>query len=699
MPTYPVFCGKDCGGDACPMLAEVENGRVTRLINNPAGGLYYRACSRGFDLALETYAPDRILHPLVRSGPRGSGQFRRVTWEEALALTASTLAEIRDRYGATAVMNRGSAGVLGAMHATWALLSRFLTCYGGYTQLTGGYSNAAASYILPYLFGQQWTESGFDASTMQYAEMIILWGANLLETRQGVDVPQRLMEARKRGAQIVVIDPRRSATARVSATWWLPCRPGTDAALMLAVLYVLIREGLVQRDFVEAHSVGFEQLESYVMGTAGGQARSPQWAEVICGLPAEEIERFARAYAAARPAMLFPGYSIQRVFAGEEPYRLAVALQLATGNFGQRGGSTGSMNSLLPGVKVGRLPIPPSAAMPRVPVTHWPDAILQGRAGGFPTDIHVVYNMGANTLNQGGDIHKAIRAFEAVDFIVSHEIFMTPTARWSDVILPAATSLEKEDIGIPWQGHYLLYKPQISPPMGEARSDYDILCDLAQRLGFGEQFSDGRTASQWIEQFIAESDIPDPQSFRESGIYLPPDPQRPGLAEFTTDPLGCPLSTPSGKVEIASERYQRETGFPAIPTWQDPPYDARYPLRLITPKSPHRTHSQGSNIPVIRSKAEHALEMHPTDAGARGIAHGDSVRMFNERGEAILNIHLTTDLTPGVVCLKEGIWVNLDENGIDRAGAANIFTATQGTEPGKACIMHAVGVEVAPVSS
>jgi anaerobic dimethyl sulfoxide reductase subunit A len=396
----------------------------------------------------------------------------------------------------------------------------------------------------------------------------------------------------------------------------------------------------------------------------------------------------------ARPAMLFPGYSIQRVFAGEEPYRLTVALQIATGNFGRRGGSTGAMNSLLPGVRVGEIKVPEISGLPEVPITNWPEAILYGRAGGYPTDIHVLYNLGSNILNQGSQIHKSMAALEKLDFVVSHEIFMTPTARWCDVIFPAATPLEKEDIGIPWQGHYLLYKPQIAQPAGEARNDYDALCALANRMGFGEEFSEGRSAADWISQFIKESDVPDEDAFRRSGIYWPADPERSGLSDFAADPERFPLGTPSGKVEIASERYLQETGAPAIPTWQASPTDARYPLQLITPKSAHRTHSQGSNIPEIRRKEEHALQMHAQDAAQRGIAQGDSVRLFNGEGSARVSAHLSEDITPGVVCLLEGIWFELDADGADRAGSANMFTSTQGTHPGRACIMHGMSVEI-----
>jgi anaerobic dimethyl sulfoxide reductase subunit A len=381
----PTFCGKDCGGNACPLLAVVENGRVKRVRYNPAGGRYIRGCPRGLGLPLETYAPDRILAPLVRTGPRGSGQFREAGWDEALAITARNLAEIRAKCGPGAVMSFSGFATKGALHGTHALLNRFMNLFGGSTRLTSNYSNGAVMFVLPYLFGGDWVRSGYDAATMRHSRMIVLWGANVLETRMGAESDRRLIEAARRGARIVVVGPRRSYTAGRTDAWWIPCRPGTDAALMLAVLHVLITENLADRGFIDAHCAGFDRLERYVRGLEGGYARTPGWAESVCGTPAEEIVRFARAYAAAKPAMLFPGYSIQRVFAGEEAFRLTVALQAATGNIGVRGGSTGAINRLLPGVRVGSLEIPPVPPQPALPIVRWPDAILEGRAGGYPT--------------------------------------------------------------------------------------------------------------------------------------------------------------------------------------------------------------------------------------------------------------------------------------------------------------------------
>jgi anaerobic dimethyl sulfoxide reductase subunit A len=675
-------------------MATVENGRVTRVANNPVGGKYLKGCRRGFSLPLEQNAPDRLLKPLVRDGERGSGRFREASWDEALRVVAERLGEVRAKFGAHAVLDMGSGGATSALHATSPLLARFLNLYGGATALTGSYSMGAAAFVLPYILGEEWAVSGFDASTMRHSEMIVLWGANVLEARLGTEIDQRLVEAQRRGARIVVIDPRRSQTAKATAAWWLPVRPGTDAALMLAVLFVLLTEDLVDRQFIAAHSVGFEKLETYVLGMEGGEARTPLWAESMCGIPAGEIARFARAYASAKPAMLLPGFSIQRVFAGEESFRLTVALQIATGNFGQRGGSTGSLNNRLPCPRVGRLPIPNVPGQPSVTVVRWPDAVLEGRQGGYPEDIHAIYSVGSNYLNQGADIGKNIQAFLKVDFAVCHEMFLTPTARYCDVILPAAHALEKEDIGVPWLGNFLTYKRQAVPPLGQARCDYDILCDLADRLGFASEFSEGRSAAAWVQQFLDQSEVPDHEEFRRSGLYLAPDQERVGLADFAAQPHLHPLGTPSGKVEIACSRYRQETGFPEIPTWQAPPTDPRYPLLLLTPKSPDRTHSQGSGRAAIHRRAAHALEIHSQDATARGISDGERARLFNGRGIVHLEVRLNDDLAPGVVCLQEGVWFESNGKGQDIAGSANMVTSTQGTAPGTACIMHGVGVEV-----
>ena len=681
MKSVPVFCSKDCGGNSCPLLLEIEGGHGVRLCANPAGGRYIKACRRGFDLLKEHYAPDRLTRPLIRTGPRGSGSFREAGWDEALDLVAARLKDIRARHGASSVLCLASSGCTGALHGTQTLTKRFLNVTGGCTVFFGNYSWGAARAVLPYLFGTRWTAAGTDAATMQSSRMVILWGSNLLDTRQGAEMPRRLLEAKQRGVPIIVIDPRRTTTVRRAGTWWIPCRPGTDAALMLAVLHVLLSDGLVDLDRVRALSTGFDSLARLVLGQDGGAARTPAWAERICGVPAAETGRFARAWSAARPAMLIPGFSIQRVFAGEETYRLTAALQLATGNFGVRGGSTGSLNNIIPSPRVGSMGAMMSPHQVSIPVLRWPDAILEGRSGGYPSDIHAVYMAGGNLLNQGGDVRKAMAAFAALDFAVCHELFLTPTARNCDVVLPTASALEKEDIGLPWLGNYLLYKPAALSPVGSTRSDWDIFCDLADRMGAGREYSGGRSAAQWVDAFLRESEVPDHDEFRRTGVYLAPEQERVGLEDFARDPLAHPLDTPSGKVEIESRRYARETGFPALPDWRGREADERYPLSLVTPKRAEKTHSQLGNRASPLGPSDHALSLHATDAARRGVGHGDTVRLFNQYGTVHVTAAISEDIMQGVVSLHEGVWAQLDEKGEDRAGSANVLTDTEGTDP------------------
>ncbi len=700
----PVFCGKDCGGGACPLLAKVEGDRVVSLRPDPAGGPWIRPCSRGLDLAMETNAPDRIVAPLLRSGPRGSGRFREAGWDEALDLVAGRLAEIHARYGADSVINLSSSGSVGALHDTQALATRFLVLSGGCTMPTGNYSNQAARHVLPIVLGSAWKRSGWDASTMDRSRLIVLLGANILEARLGSEMPARLMDAKRRGVPILAIDPRRTRTVQATGATWILIRPGTDVAFLLAVLHVLFAENLADRAFIAEHGQGFDLLEESVLGRDGrNPPRTPEWAESVCGVPARRIVEFARTYASSPPGLLLRGYSLQRVEDGEDAFRLTVALQVATGNFGVPGGSTGSLNNRLPTPRVGRIPVPPSGGFPSVPISRWPDAILSGvRAAGGDTGtrsgretpIRAAYSAGGNFLNQGAQTKKAREALERLEFIVCHDFFLTPTARWSDVVLPAATALEKTDIGIPWLGSYLLYKRAATKPRGQARTDYAIFSALAERLGFGPEYTLGRTEAGWIDSFMEESEIADREDFFERGIYRSADGDRTGLSDFSRDPAGNPLDTPSGKVEIAGARFPGTAGLPEAPGWKERPRDDSHPLCLVTPKSAHRTHSQWASIGAVAAKAAHALEIHPLDAAGAGITDGDEVVLGNEAGSTLIRARVTGDIMPGVASLPEGAWYDPGVDGTDRGGSANMLTFSRGTEASAACVMHGMAVRV-----
>ena len=352
----PVTCNKDCAG-SCPLLAHVEDGRIVKITNNPAGGPYLSGCVRGFQAMRVLYAPDRLTTPLIRSGPRGSGQFREATWDEALDLVAARLGEIRAQYGNEAFLPLGGSGSGGsALHNTSRLMNRFMNCFGGSTTMWGGYSSAAASFVTPYLFGT--LQVGIDPATISYAKQIILWGANVADNRLGAQTAARIHAAKEAGTPVIAIDPRRTRTVERFATQWIPIYPGTDSAMMLAVLYVLLREGLADLDFAARYSVGFGLLCQHVLGEDDDTPKTPEWAEQRCGTPAATIVELARTYARTKPTLLFPGLSIQRTVGGEETIRLAMAhcnWQRATP--GRLGGSSG-------GILWGRMPKPRCGALP-----------------------------------------------------------------------------------------------------------------------------------------------------------------------------------------------------------------------------------------------------------------------------------------------------------------------------------------------
>ncbi len=688
----PVSCNKDCGG-GCPLLAHVEQGRITKITDNPLGGPYMTGCAKGFQMARVLYAPDRLKKPLLRTGPKGSGEFKEISWPRALDIVAEKLAGIKASHGDEAILYLGGSGSCrGALHNTHSLSARFLNLFGGHTETSGNYSTAAASFTVPYLLGT--SPAGIDARTLESSNLIILWGANFCDARSGVETETQIQQAKARGIDVIVIDPRRSASVSRLGTRWIPVRPGTDSALMMAVLYVLLDENLVDTAFVNEYSVGFDELVQRVRGVAGAQACTPQWAESICGTPAETIAQFARQYGRARPAALIPGLSIQRTIGGEEATRMAIALQVATGNLGIPGGSSGSpMWSALPGPTVGEIGVPPNPVQATVPEYRWPDVILEGKQGGYPIDVKAIYNVGGNYLVQGSDVHKNIRAFERVEFSVCHDYVLTPTARHCDVVLPSTTFLERDDIVFPDGGNYLLFSRQAVPPLHQAKNDYDIFCELADRLGFLPAFSGGKSAAEWLESFIAGSAVPDYDEFKRAGIFLGADQSRVGLADFIADPRAHPLDTPSGRVEISSRAYA-ETGYSAIPECRVLWTSGEHPLRLITPHPKFRIHSQYNNVPWFREREPQVLWIHPHDAAERGIQDAQEVCVSSPEGKMRIPARVTGDIMPGVVCLLEGVWPAFDPDGVDTAGSANVLTSTVPTLPSNGSRTHSVLVQV-----
>jgi len=329
-----------------------------------------------------------------------------------------------------------------------------------------------------------------------------------------------------------------------------------------------------------------------------------------------------------------------------------------------------------------------------VPVLRWADSILEGQPA-YPSNIHAIYSAGGNFLNQGADIAKNIQAFESLDFAVCHELFMTPTATYCDIVLPAASPLQKEDIGVPWAGNYILYKPQILPYEAEERSDFEIFRELASRFGAERAFTGGRSAGEWIDFFLESSEITDLEAFKRNGIYFGADQERTGLAAFASDPAGHALGTTSGKIEFRSGK--RWTGWRDAGMLEADRRDAGTPSAwlLVTPKIAGRVHSQGADFP--EKILLNTLLMNESDARDLGLAEGDMAKIISETGDTVAAVAVSGMIMRGVASLPEGTWCidPLGEN--DPRGSANHLTSTKGTEESTSCVMHGIRVNIRKV--
>jgi anaerobic dimethyl sulfoxide reductase subunit A len=321
--------------------------------------------------------------------------------------------------------------------------------------------------------------------------------------------------------------------------------------------------------------------------------------------------------------------------------------------------------------------------MTRVHVSKTWDAVLKGKAGGYVNDTRMLYVTCGNPLNQFPDTNCAVRAMEKLEFIVVHEQIMTPTAKFADILLPACTWCERNDINSPYcWGYHVIYANQAIEPLFESRTDLDIFTDLADRMGI-EDFN-GHSEDEWLRFVSKKIEIPDYESFKNKGVsFFYPDEPHVAFRPQIQDPSNNPFPTPSGKIELCCQELadlDAPDTIPAVPKYIDAwegandPLRSRFPLQLITPHSRKRVHSQLHHIPWLPEIDPHSVWINPEDAEARGIADGDEVKVFNERGTTVIPAKVTDRIMPGVVAIYQGAWYDPDENGIDRGGCANVLT-------------------------
>jgi DmsA/YnfE family anaerobic dimethyl sulfoxide reductase A subunit len=701
-------CAHNCGG-RCVVNAHVRDGRIVKISTDPRRWTPelppLHACVRGFGAAERVNHPDRLLHPLRRVGPRGAGRFERVSWDEALDEVARQMRRIRDTYGPAAVLDCSRTGSTSVLHSR-AVVKRLLHMFGGCTELWSNMSAEAEIFALRATYGPaaDYHASGREPVDYPNSSLIVMWGWSPGDGHFGTLTVPYLEWAKRHGTRIVCVDPRVTTTSRRLADEHVLIRPSSDAAMLIAMAYVVVSEGLHDRAFCDRLVLGLDEdhlppgaprgasYRSYLLGVADGVPKTPEWAERITGVPADTIRRLAREVATRRPAALHCGYAPGRTVYGEQFHRAAYALAAITGNVGVPGGNSGSSGGAKAS-RIGTLAAGKNPANARVASPLLADLLARGRAGGYPADIKMIYSACGDLVNQAPNVWKTLAALEHVDFVVVHDHFLTPTARHADIVLPATTAWERNDIHVPWggAGHYAIFMGQAIAPMGECRNDLDICADLARRLGL-HGYDDGRSDLERLRELCAGTEIDDFDRFHEQGLArLPAPDDAVAFAAQVRDPDAHPFSTPSGKIEIYSTTLAERPDvyglgpIPPIPTWIPPHADGRpYPLELVTPKSKARTHSTHDNQETLARADAQDVWMHPHDAAARGIVDGRRVRVFNDRGATILPVRVTDRIARGVVSIKEGAWFTPDAAAgkDDTRGCANVLTGDRASPSG-----------------
>lgn len=707
----------------CLLKLHVRNGIITKVETDDGPEPQNRACARGRAYRQYVYHPDRLMYPLRRTGRRGEGKFERISWDEAMDTVASEIKRVKDTYGAASNILLCSCGDVGWLH-NGGLIDRVLVHAGGYTGVLGNVSCEATWYASMAHYGTDNLVTGNTRDSLLKSKLIILWGWNPVVTKGYGNTHYYLSLVKKANIRVIAVDPRYTPTAQLLADQWIPIRPGTDTALLIAMAYVIITENLEDQGFLDKYTIGFNKFKTYVLGKEDGLPKTPAWAENIAGVPPDTTVNLARLYATSKPAALMDGWSVGRTAYGEQFHRAAATLSAMTGNVGIPGGSAGvgatsEVNPILDmgGYVSARMsggdnPVhraaplrkdslwagvfykkkmaggdigsqlfysggPTTAYLNRVCVA---DAILKGRAGGYPADYKLLYMVTINWLNQYANTNKIKEALRKLEFVVAQEQFMTPTAKFADIVFPTNTIVERNDVTWGALEPFYGYMNKAIASLGESKSQFEIAAGLAAKMGFSD-FSD-KTEEEWLRQIIAGcKDIPNYDAFKRAGIHRLVD-SKPYVAFEEQIQGGKPFPTPSGKIEIYSQTLAdlAEPGLPPIPkyieTWESikDPLAKKYPLQLISTHSWRRTHSKFDNIPWLRELEVQAVVINPADALARGIKDGDMVRVFNDRGRMIIAARVTERIMPGVVEISEGAKYDPDVNGIDQGGCPNVLT-------------------------
>ncbi|MGA8379600.1 MAG: molybdopterin-dependent oxidoreductase [Stellaceae bacterium] len=670
METVRVVCAHDCP-DMCSLLARVEGGRVKRIDGDPdqpfTAGFACAKVNRDAELV---HSPERLSTPLRRVGPKGEGRFAPIGWAEALD-------EIVARWQAI-IAESGPLALLGyAYSAHQGQINRGLV-NGLFHAL--GTSRLRAGTVCDTCCETAWDMTvgpvgGADPESVVHADLIVAWGADLVATN--VHFWAKVETARKRGVELVVIDPRRSRTAR-RADWHLPIRIGTDAALALGVMHILARDGLCDRGYLARHTTGFDRLEREVLPHL-----PPERAAAITGLAIADIERFAALYGRAKASFIRLGEGMTRLAQGGQALRAVALLPGLTGAYGRAGGGALLLTAASCELDYDLVRKPSGPAETRT-VNHLRlgEALLE-LANPPIRGLLVAANNPAVTCPDAGKVRRGLAREDL--FTVVHDPFLSLTARYADIVLPAATYLETEDLYRAYGTYYLQYAPAAVPPQGEAWSNFRLAQTLAGRLGLTDpvfRMAPHEIAAAMLHGASGPAGALDPAQICAAGpVRLAPQ-------------VGQRFRTPSGKLEFYSDQMAA-LGLAPMPDWQPDPDEerqaARWPLRLLTAPGYFQSHTAFSGVEFLRRReGPPCCILHAEDAQVRGLADGQRVRLFNERGSVGLMLRIGDEVQPGVVLVP-----GQRPDGETGSGTINLLCSDRYTDLGEGATYQSTWLDIA----
>ncbi|WP_419913859.1 molybdopterin-dependent oxidoreductase [Hoeflea sp.] len=703
-------------------LAEIRDGRLVAVHPHPDDP---NPSKINGNIASSLAGRARVRRPAIRrgwlegDGTRGRDTFIEVSWDDALDLIAGELTRVRNDYGNDAIF-AGSYGwaSAGRFHHAQSQLKRFLNTQGGFVRSEGNYSYNAALVLMPHIVGPfrtQVAEATRWRVIVKHSDLVVMFGGMAKRNTQVSDggvarhrMVDNLRACAEAGVRFVNFSPLKTDAAEEIGAKWLPPRPGTDTAVMMGLAHTLLVEGLHDPEFLARYTVGFDKVAAYLLGEPDGVVKDATWAARISGVPAERIVSLAREMAAGRTKITCAA-SLQRADFGEQPLWMTVTLASMLGQIGLPGGGytvgfgvNANIGNIERPFRWGTMPQGRNPVDDYIPVAMISELLLNpgetyrynGETRVLP-EIRMVWWAGGNPFHHHQDLRRLHRAFQKPDTIIVNELNWTATARHADIVLPVAAAQERTDFGGGKSDNALVPMPATMQPVGEARTEFDIFADLAGRLGDAGSFTEGLGADGWLERIweytreaaeAAGESLPDWETFISGDIVemKDPSPSQVFLAEFRADPQAHPLKTPSGKIELFSERI---AGFgladcPGHATWF-PPRDAstgKHSLYLLSGQPGTRLHSQLDNGDVSRAQKVQGREpvlIHPQDAAARGISDGDVVELFNDRGRCLAGARITENISPGCVFLWTGAWYDPDFGAPgerDRHGNPNTLT-------------------------